>query len=297
MTQEEILIGSIEAGGTKMICAVGTIEGKIIEEVQFPTLTPPESIPKMLEFFKKFPIKALGIATFGPVVLDKNAPNYGCLTTKIKPGWQNFSYLNAFKELNVPIGLDTDVNGSCIGEMSFGAAKGLKNVVYITIGTGIGIGVCSEGNLVHGIQHPEGGHIYLSRREDDKGKCVCPYHNSCFEGLAGGPSLQQRYNLSHEEMQKRPEIWDLEAYYIAQAILSYIYIVCPQRIILGGGVMQQTQLYPLIRQKLKEVNNEYYSCAAMDDLDSLIVPESLKGKQGILGGITLGYNALKEASK
>lgn len=291
----ETLIGSIEAGGTKMICAIGTVSGKIIKEFQTPTLTPNESVPKMVEFFKQYPIKSLGIATFGPVDLNKKSKTYGCLTTKIKPGWQLFSYVDAFKELNVPIKIDTDVNGSCIGEMTFGSSKGLSNVIYITIGTGIGIGVCSEGNLVHGIQHPEGGHISIVKRSDDKGKCVCPYHESCFEGLAGGPSLQERWHLSHEEMKEKNEIWDLEADYIAQAIISYIYIACPERIILGGGVMKQTQLFKLIREKVKEKNNGYYSCNAMDDLDSLIVPESLDGKQGILGGIRLGIDALNES--
>ena len=145
--ENEPMIGSIETGGTKIICAVGRRNGQIIDQVQIPTETPDKSMPKVVEFFKKYPIKSLGIASFGPIDINPKSENYGKLLTKVKPNWQDFSLVEALKSLNVPIKIDTDVNGSCIGEMHFGIAKGLSNVLYITIGTGIGLGIASEGKI------------------------------------------------------------------------------------------------------------------------------------------------------
>ena len=285
-------------GGTKIMCAVGTKEGEIVNLVQIPTTTPDISIPKVIDFFKQYPIRALGVASFGPIDINPKSPNYGKILTKVKKNWQDFGLIDALKVLKVPMKLDTDVNGSCIGEMTFGTAKGLKNVVYITIGTGIGIGLASEGSMVHGIMHPEGGHICIPKNPNDKGESVCPYHSNCFEGLASGPSLFKRYGLSHAEMAERPEIWELEAEYIAIAVCHYIYVACPQKIIIGGGVMKgvkdKEHFFNMIRERVKKYDNGYYNCPAMQHLNELIVPESLEGKQGILGGLVLGAEALRE---
>ena len=249
MASQEKLFGAIEAGGTKMNCAILDINGKIIKESTISTTTPEETTNKIIEFFSPYKLSSLGIGTFGPVDLNQKSEKYGSILNSPKLAWKGFNYFTAFKSLNVPIGIDTDVNASCMGETTFGASKGLSNVIYITIGTGIGIGIYCEGNLLHGMMHPEGGHIILKKRDDDKGECVCPYHDSCFEGLASGPSILKRYGKPANELKDDEKVWDLEADYIAQALVNYIMILQPQKIIIGGGVMHQEQLFPLIRKK------------------------------------------------
>jgi fructokinase len=278
------LLGALEAGGTKMICAVGTADGTVIDRVSFPTGTPEETMPKMLDYFGNKDIKALGIGCFGPIDLIRDSATYGYITTTPKLAWRNFNIVKAFKDaLNVPVGFDTDVNAAVLGEAAFGAAKGLNNAIYATIGTGVGIGVLSEGKLLHGILHPEGGHILIARRSDDTVKSSCPFHDNCLEGLAAGPAIEKRYGKKGFELADRPEVWELEAYYIAQALVNYTLLLAPERIVLGGGVMAQEQLFPLIRAQFKELMNGYLSVKALDDLNSFIVPSALNGNQAVLG--------------
>ena len=292
---ENLKFGALEAGGTKMICAIVDGTGKILEEVTFPTKTPKETLPPILEFFKKHNIAALGIGSFGPVDVRKESPTWGSILKTPKPNWAGVSYIENFKSLNVPIGVDTDVNASCLGEITYGTAKGLKNVIYATIGTGIGIGICSEGNLIHGILHPEGGHVFLQKSPLDKGESSCPFHKTCLEGLASGPSLEKRYGIKGEKLKEMPEVWELEAEYLSQAIVAYIFTLAPQRIILGGGVMHQRHLFPMIRKKVLEKINGYIVTKELENIDEYIVPDSLNDKQGILGSATLAMRAYKEA--
>ena len=284
------VFGALEAGGTKMVCAIVDDFGNIMEEAKFPTTTPEETTSKMLEFFKKFEISALGIGTFGPIDLNPKSPTYGSILNTPKLAWKGFNFLSAFKSLNVPIGIDTDVNASCLGETAFGTSRGLSNVIYITIGTGIGVGILSEGQLVHGMMHPEGGHILLEKREDDKGECICPYHDRCFEGLASGPSILKRYGKPGNELVNDEKVWDLEAEYISQALVNYIMVLQPQKIILGGGVMHQESLFPLIRKKVSEKINKYLITKELENLDDYIVPCSLDDKQGILGSFKIALD-------
>ena len=288
------LFGAIEAGGTKMVCALLDKYGNIIIEVSIPTTTPDETTKKILEFFEPYKLSALGVGTFGPVDLNPQSPTYGSILNSPKLAWIGFNYFKAFESLNAPIGLDTDVNASCMGETTFGASKGLSNVVYVTIGTGIGVGVYSEGKLVHGMMHPEGGHIMLTKSPDDKGECVCPYHDSCFEGLASGPSLLKRYGKPGSELQNDDKVWELEAEYISQALVNYIMILQPQKIILGGGVMHQEQLFPIIRKKVLEKINKYVVTKELGNMDDYIVPCSLNDKQGILGSFKIGFDKFNE---
>ena len=288
------LYGAIEAGGTKMVCAVLDPYGNIVFEEKIPTTTPDETVGKMLKFFSPYKLSSLGIGTFGPVDLNPKSPTYGAILNTPKLAWKGFNYLNAFKSLNCPIGIDTDVNASCLGETTFGASKGLSNVIYITIGTGIGVGVISEGKLVHGMMHPEGGHILLKKSEDDPGECICPYHNSCFEGLASGPSLLKRYGKPGNELVDNEKVWELEGEYIAQALVNYIMILQPQKIILGGGVMHQDLLFPIIRRKVAEKINNYLLSKELENLDEYIVPCSLDDRQGILGSFKIGVDKYKE---
>ena len=288
------VFGALEAGGTKMVCAIVDDFGNIMEEAKFPTTTPEETTSKMLEFFKKFEISALGIGTFGPIDLNPKSPTYGSILNTPKLAWKGFNFLSAFKSLNVPIGIDTDVNASCLGETAFGTSRGLSNVIYITIGTGIGVGILSEGQLVHGMMHPEGGHILLEKREDDKGECICPYHDRCFEGLASGPSILKRYGKPGNELVNDEKVWDLEAEYISQALVNYIMVLQPQKIILGGGVMHQESLFPLIRKKVSEKINKYLITKELENLDDYIVPCSLDDKQGILGSFKIALDKYNE---
>lgn len=290
-----MLIGALEAGGTKMVCAVGKEDGTILEQISIPTTTPEETIPKITAYFKDKDIKALGVGAFGPVDVNPESETYGYILDTPKLAWRHKDLLGGLKkELPVPMGIDTDVNGSCLGEMTYGCAKGLSSVIYITVGTGIGVGVCANGTLLHGMLHPEGGHILLSRHPEDEKGGVCPYHENCFEGFASGPSIEARWGQKADKLVDREEVWELESYYIAQALVDYIMILSPQKIILGGGVMHQMQLFPLIRKKVKDMLAGYIRTKELEDLDSYIVPASLHDDQGIMGALKLGLTALEK---
>ncbi len=287
-------LGALEAGGTKMVCAIGNENGEIMEQVSIPTETPEITIPKLLAFFKGKEIEALGIACFGPIDVNRDSETYGYITTTPKLAWQNFDMVGTFKkELGVPVGFDTDVNGSALGEYTWGIAKGLHSCIYITIGTGVGVGVIVDGKLLHGRMHPEERHVLLSKPPEDTYDGFCPFHNNCMEGLAAGPAIEGRWGKKAIDLADRPEVWEMEAEYIAQALVDYTMLVSPQRIILGGGVMHQTQLLQLVREKFKTLLNGYIRTKELEDLDSYIVVQSLDDKQGIMGALKLGMLELE----
>ncbi|MCM1266869.1 MAG: ROK family protein [Bacteroidales bacterium] len=290
-----MILGALEAGGTKMVCAVGNENGEITEQVSIPTETPEITIPKLLAFFEGKQIEALGIGCFGPIDVNRESATYGYITTTPKLAWQNFNIVGAFRgHLGVPVGFDTDVNGSALGEYTWGIAKGLHSCIYITIGTGVGVGVIADGRLVHGMLHPEGGHILLQKLPQDTYEGFCPFHKNCMEGLAAGPAIEGRWGRKAVELADRAEVWEMEAEYIAQALVNYVMLVSPQRIILGGGVMHQTQLLPLIREKFSRLLNGYIKTKELEDLDSYIVLQSLDDKQGIMGALKLGLLELEK---
>ena len=289
-------LGALEAGGTKMVLAIGNEQGEILEQTSIPTKTPEETVPKMLDWFWERQPEGLGIACFGPVDVNPESETYGFILDTPKLPWVRYDLLGKLKErLNVPMKIDTDVNGSCLGEMTFGCAKGLDSVLYLTVGTGIGAGICVGGNLVHGMLHPEAGHILLGRHPDDPGKCICPYHEACIEGLAAGPSIEARWGKKASELADEALVWEIESHYLAQGLVNYIMTVSPKKIILGGGVMHQEQLFPLIRAKVKKLINGYLHTKELEDMDSYIVPNSLNDNQWILGALQLGYLAVQEA--
>lgn len=288
-------LGALEAGGTKMVCAIGDETGKIMEQISIPTRTPEETMPELTAYFKKAGIEALGIGCFGPIDPDKSSATYGFITSTPKLAWADYNIVGAFeKALGCPVGFDTDVNGSVLGEVTFGQAKGKNSVVYITIGTGVGAGIYVEGKLLHGMLHPEAGHVLIRQREDDVYAGKCPYHRNCLEGMAAGPALEERWGKKAVLLKDCAEVWDLEAYYIAQALTNYILTLSPQLIILGGGVMHQEQLFPLIRSYVKEMLNGYIKTKELEDMEHYIVPASLQDDQGIMGALELGRRALKE---
>ncbi len=289
------LFGGIEAGGTKFVCAVGTGPDDIRAEVRFPTTTPEETIGRAIGFFREQEkewgkLTAVGVASFGPVDLNPDSPTYGYITTTPKPGWANTNLAGAIGQaLNVPVGFDTDVNGAALGEWKWGAAQGLDTFIYLTIGTGVGGGGMINGKLMHGLVHPEMGHIPLPHDwKTDPFAGRCPYHNDCLEGMASGPAIGDRWGVPANELPPEHAAWELEAHYLALALQTFICTLSPQRIILGGGVMQQPHLFELVRQKTKTyVNNYVQHPSVLEEIDQYIVSPALGDKAGVLGAIAL----------
>ncbi len=291
------LFGALEAGGTKMVCAVGDAQGNILERISLPTQTPEETMPEMLRFFSGKGLAAVGIGCFGPVDLDRRSPTYGSILATPKLAWRDYPIVQRFEEaLGVPVGFDTDVNAAALGEAVWGCTRHVENSIYITVGTGVGVGVIIRGKPYHGMLHPEAGHILMDRRADDPlEKGICPYHGNCLEGLASGPAIERRWGKKAQELSDRPEVWELEAYYIARAVCDYIMVLSPGRIILGGGVTHQEHVLPLVRQEVRRQLGGYLQGQAIDDLDSYIVPISLNDNQGVMGAVQLAIDALSEA--
>ncbi|MCE4050651.1 MULTISPECIES: ROK family protein [Bacillaceae] len=291
------LFGAVEAGGTKFVCAAGTETGEIKERISIPTTTPEETMPEVIAFFKKHKVEAIGIGSFGPIDVDNNSPTYGNITTTPKLAWRDYPLLNALKkEFSIPMGFNTDVNIAALGEAVLGAAKGLDSCLYITVGTGIGAGAIVQGELLQGLTHPEMGHILVRRHPEDNYKGRCPYHGDCLEGLAAGPAIEERWGKKAIELSDNDKVWEIEGYYIAQALMQYILILSPKKIILGGGVMNQEHVLSHINRNLKELLNGYIEFPQVSsDIDNYIVRPGLGDNAGITGGILLASRVWKES--
>jgi fructokinase len=293
----ERLFGAIEAGGTKFICAVGTGPDDL-DTRRFSTTTPEETIAKSVDFFKRQTsakeLSAIGIASFGPVDPDKSSSTYGYITSTPKPGWANTNFVGMMKDaLDTPIRFDSDTNGAALGEHRWGAGKGLSDFIYLTIGTGFGGGAIANGELVHGMMHPEMGHIHIPKRADDNYEGSCPFHgNRCIEGLASGPAIEGRWGRRGASIESGHEAWELEAHYISLALVNYICTFSPQRLVLGGGVMAQQQLFPMIREKVTAILNGYIrSPRILEKIDEYIVPPAFGNRAGIVGAVALAMDA------
>lgn len=288
-------IGAIEAGGTKFVCGYGNEHGVIKDRVSFPTTSPEITLGQVISYFKNHEVDAIGIGSFGPVDLRPTSPTYGYITTTPKPGWSNFDFLGTIRhEFPVPLGWDTDVNAAALGEVMWGAAQGLSSCLYYTIGTGVGVGVYLEGRLVHGLVHPEGGHMPVRRHPEDHFTGKCPYHQDCLEGMAAGPALEARWNKKGTELPADHPAWEIEAFYIAQSITGAILLTSPEKVILGGGVMQQAQLFPLIRDAVRSNLNGYVNAREITErIDTYIVPPGLGQQAGLCGALALGLAALE----
>lgn len=296
-----MLYGALEAGGTKMVVAIGDENGTILHQKTIPTQAPHITIPQITDYFTiehQEPIQALGIGAFGPIDVIKGSTTFGHIMNTPKADWRGFDLYGALKKalfekgMDIPIGIDTDVNGSCLGEVTYGEARGLDNVVYVTIGTGIGAGIYCEGRLIHGMLHPEGGHILIQKNPKDIGKSVCHCHENCMEGLASGPAIEKRWGKKASELAQNAQVWELESEYIAKGLVNIILLLSPQRIILGGGVMNQEQLFSMVRSKVQKYINGYYKTKELTDMEHYIVPASLAGNQGIMGAIRLAQLAV-----
>ena len=294
------LYGALEAGGTKMVLALMDEEGRKLEQVSIPTRTPEETMPEMIGFFRKRPIRALGIGCFGPLDLNPASASYGSITATPKLAWRNYPILPVFREaLGVPVGLDTDVNGAALAEARLGAAKGLENCLYLTVGTGIGGGVIIHGKPVHGLMHPEIGHIPVRPLPGDPmPEGCCPYHGACAEGMAAGPAIEKRWGVSAKNLPREHPAWALESGYLAELCAAAILSFSPERIILGGGVMQQKFLIPMIRERTAALLNGYVAHpAVLSGLKDLITEPGLGTDSGILGAYLLAREAEKEMAR
>jgi fructokinase len=289
-------IGAIEAGGTKFVCGLGNELGVIEERISFPTEQPEQTMANVIHYFRDKQVEAIGIGSFGPINIDSSSSLYGYVTTTPKPGWSNYPILSTLKQqFDVPYGWDTDVNAAALGEAVWGAAKGLDSCVYYTIGTGVGLGVYTEGKLVHGLVHPEGGHIRTRRHRDDHFEGMCPYHGDCLEGMASGTAIEARWKVKASDLPADHPAWELEAYYIAQAVATCIFMVSPRKVILGGGVMKQHQLFPLIRSEvIKQLNGYVAAEEILHGIDQYIVAPGLGDNAGLCGALALGLRALEQ---
>lgn len=293
------LFGGIEAGGTKFICAIGDTAGNILDKVVIPTTTPIETIAQVIKYFQAIQkyqaLSAIGIASFGPIDVDQYSPNFGHITTSPKIEWKHFNFLGVIRNsFTLPIGWDTDVNGAALGEYRFGTAKGLDTFIYVTVGTGIGAGGMVSGKLMHGLVHPEMGHIFVPHdKKRDEFTGICPFHNDCLEGLASGMAMQKRWGVKTvTDLPPEHPAWDLEADYLSVAFANYTLILSTQKIIVGGGIMQHRELLPKIRTKVKTLLNGYIQHEKiLIKIDDYLTEPSLGTQSGIYGAIALAEAA------
>lgn len=284
------MLGAIEAGGTKFVCAVSDNELAIQDRVTIPTTTPEETLGKVFEFFDQFELESIGIGSFGPIDVNQQSETYGYITTTPKTAWQQTDFLGQMKNrYSIPIGWTTDVNAAALGELERGAAKGKSSCVYLTIGTGIGGGAVVNGEPLEGFGHPEMGHLLVKRHPEDTFEGICPFHKDCLEGLASGPAIEKRYGKKAQDLSDDQKVWEIQAYYLAQALINYTLIISPEKIILGGGVMKQKQLFPLVREQFQKLLNGYVATPALEEY---IMSPGLNDDAGITGSLILALNEL-----
>ena len=289
--------GGIEAGGTKWICGIGEGAAEVLVTETFPTTTPEETISRAAQFFRKgCLLDGLGVGSFGPIDVRRASPTWGYITTTPKPGWAHTDLVGTLRAaLEIPVAFDTDVNAAALAEWRWGAAAGLETFCYITVGTGIGGGGIVNGRLLHGLLHPEVGHMRIPHdRTRDPFDGVCPYHGDCFEGLASGEALRQRWGRPGQELSADAAVWELESEYLALGLMNVICTLSPQRIVLGGGVPKEPTLLPLVRRRLQELLAGYFNAPELmwpDAIDRYIVPPGLGDQAGVLGAIELARTA------
>ena len=298
-SDSEALYGAIEAGGTKFVCAVADSGGKILEERRFPTADPAATLQTALQFLREASgrskaLAGIGIASFGPVHLRRDSQQYGCIGKTPKAGWSGTDMVGALaREFSCPIGFDTDVNAAALAEHRWGAARDVETMAYVTIGTGIGGGVISRGAPIHGLMHPEIGHIHPRRHPLDQSFAgVCPFHGDCLEGLASGPAIVARSGREFKDIDTAHPQWEIEADYLGQLCAQLVVMVSPQRIVLGGGVMNRAELLPAIRRRLLHWLGGYVDRAEIiETVDEYVVTPALQAQSGVLGAVLLAMDA------
>ena len=282
-------MGGVETGGTRVRCAVGTGPDDVRAETTVPTTTPAETLRRVLEFFRaQTEITAVGAACFGPIDLDRSSPTFGRITTTPKPGWRGADVVGALRTLSVPVAFDTDVNGAALAEYRWGAGRGVDPFVYVTVGTGIGGGAIVGARPVHGLVHPEMGHVPITRDSADTFAGACPYHRDCLEGLASAVALSQRWGALPETLPAEHEAWRLQARYLALGVAAIAAVLSPPRIVLGGGVMRAAGLLARVRAETVKTLAGYVRAPDL-------VPPALGERAGVLGALALAQATLAEA--
>jgi fructokinase len=285
------IYGGVETGGTWCVCALGTGPDDIVAEETFPTGEPAETLDRIVAFFADRPRpRAIGIGAFGPVDLDEDSPTWGQVTTTPKPGWAHTAVASVIRDrLGVPVRFDTDVNAAAVGEHRWGAGQDVSSLCYLTVGTGIGAGIIIDGRPLHGLIHPEPGHLRVPHdRRRDPFDGTCPVHADCWEGLAAGGAIAARWGASPPELADDHPAWALEADYLALGILSIVSVVSPHRVIVGGGVMERAGLLPAVRQRLRELVAGYLDTPLLGSrVDEYLVSPGLGDRAGVLGAIAL----------
>lgn len=294
--REKLVLGAIEAGGTKFICGVSDRDGNILSEIRIPTTTPARTLGAATEFFAEAAarhgrLSAFSIGSFGPLALNEAKPDYGMITSTPKCDWQDVDLLGHFrKTIAAPMALDTDVNAAAVGELLFGSGRGLDTFCYVTIGTGIGVGLLINGAPHRGANHPEAGHIRLPRAVgDEEFAGICPYHGDCLEGLACGPAIAERWGVPAEMLPADHPAWEIEADYIAALCANLTYIVRPDRIIVGGGVMQSPSMYGRLRRILLAKLAGYDASMRSLDMEEYVAEPTAGASAGLTGALALSY--------
>jgi fructokinase len=293
-----LFVGGVELGGTKVVCVVGAGR-EIVAEQRLPTGEPAATLAAVASFFEGQrtdgrAISGLGIASFGPLELREAHPDFGRLTATPKAGWSRVDVAGPLrKALGVPVALDTDVNAAALAEGRFGAARGCGSLVYLTVGTGIGGGALVGGSTLHGFTHPEMGHVAVARLDGDTYPGRCPFHGDCLEGMVSGPALAERFGAPLDGLSRseRERAAVLTSGYLAQLLRSILYILVPERIVIGGGVSQLPGLVPLVADALVASLGGYPVLSA-GELESLVVPAELGHSAGPVGALILGERAL-----
>lgn len=294
MVMSNAILAGVELGGTKCVCVLATAAGEILAEERVPTGSPGEALPAIKTILRGWfesdrAFSALGIASFGPVEVDRTSPRWGQIGQTPKPGWSGVAIAQELSEgLPVPVALDTDVTGAALAELRWGAAAGLRDFAYVTVGTGVGVGLIVDGSPIGGFGHAELGHIRIARVPGDTWPGSCPYHGDCVEGLAAGPAIAARSGIRASLIAPHDPIWNYVGHAIAQMLHNIVLTATPRRIFLGGGVMTaQPQLFPIIRQALLQSINGYVSSPELDRIDEYVVAPGLGVRAGPLGPIAL----------
>lgn len=289
------LYAGIDAGGTEFKCVLACGPERVLAHANIPVADPATTLAASADFFRRAAAEqgaalALGVGCFGPLDLRPDSPGYGCITSTPKPLWAGTDVLGYFRSaLGIPVKLDTDVNAALLAEQRWGAAAGLHSAVYVTVGTGIGAGVMLDGRLVHGAMHPEAGHMRIAPYVGDPFAGSCPYHGACLEGLASGPALAQRWQQDPKKLPEEHTAWELQAHYLAAMCVNLALVYSPQRIILGGGIMQRAHLFPLVRRAYLAQMNAYLGDQTQTIAD-FITPAALGDRAGALGAIALAQS-------
>lgn len=285
------MYGSIEAGGTKFVCAIGNNKLEILDRASFPTTTPDETMKQVIDFFNPYQerLESIGVGSFGPIDLNRKSETYGYITSTPKLAWQNFDFVGTLKKhFDIPIAWTTDVNAACYGEYVSGNGKGLSSIVYYTVGTGIGGGALQNGVFVEGFSHPEMGHMLVKRHPEDTFVGNCPFHHDCLEGMAAGPAIEKRTGTKGQDLSSDDPVWEIEADYIAQCAYNTTLMFAPDIIIFGGGVMKQDHMKKKVQEKFAKLVNHYVNTPVVEEY---IVTPKLGDNAGTIGALALAQNA------